>query len=99
MQRLFGIETEYGITIDGIEEIDTVAESIELIKNYRYDYEFNLTPSPSPHLTHKEEGAEVRPSSDTSGRAPPRAPIQPAALKFRFCAACSFVKRAISALL
>jgi proteasome accessory factor A len=40
MQRLFGIETEYGITIDGIEEIDTVAESIELIKNYRYDYDF-----------------------------------------------------------
>ena len=37
MQRLFGIETEYGITIDGAEEIDTVAESIELIKNYRLD--------------------------------------------------------------
>jgi len=37
MQRIFGIETEYGITIDGAEDIDTVAESIELIKNYRLD--------------------------------------------------------------
>jgi len=37
MQRLFGIETEYGITLDSAEEIDPVLESIELIRNYRLD--------------------------------------------------------------
>jgi len=37
MQRLFGIETEYGITLDGADEIDPVRESIELIRNYRLD--------------------------------------------------------------
>ena len=37
MHRLFGIETEYGITLNGVENIDFVAESIELIKSYRFD--------------------------------------------------------------
>jgi proteasome accessory factor A len=35
MQRLLGIETEYGITIEGEENIDPVRQSIELIKSYR----------------------------------------------------------------
>lgn len=32
--RVFGIETEYGITIDGAESLDVVAESIELVRSY-----------------------------------------------------------------
>lgn len=35
MHRLFGIETEYGITLENAEQIDPVRESIELIKSYR----------------------------------------------------------------
>ena len=35
MQRLFGIETEYGITLENEAHIDAVKESIELIKSYR----------------------------------------------------------------
>ena len=35
MQRLFGIETEYGITIEGKKNVDPVQLSIELIKSYR----------------------------------------------------------------
>ena len=34
MQRVFGIETEYGITVDGADSIDVVAESIELVRSY-----------------------------------------------------------------
>jgi proteasome accessory factor PafA2 len=34
MQRVFGIETEYGITIHGAESVDVVAESIELVRSY-----------------------------------------------------------------
>jgi proteasome accessory factor A len=37
MQRLFGIETEYGITLEGEEEVDPVLQSIELIKSYRQE--------------------------------------------------------------
>lgn len=37
MQRLFGIETEYGITLENAEQIDPVKESIELIKSYQQD--------------------------------------------------------------
>ena len=37
MQRLLGIETEYGITIEGEGNIDPVLQSIELIKSYRQD--------------------------------------------------------------
>ena len=37
MQRLLGIETEYGITLENAEQIDPVKESIELIKSYRRD--------------------------------------------------------------
>ncbi len=46
MQRVFGIETEYGITIDGRETVDVVAESIALVRSYtshgammKWDYE------------------------------------------------------------
>ncbi len=34
MKRVFGIETEYGITINGAESLDVVAESIELVRSY-----------------------------------------------------------------
>jgi proteasome accessory factor A len=46
MQRVFGIETEYGITVDGRENVDVVSESIELVRSYtahgammKWDYE------------------------------------------------------------
>ena len=35
MQRIFGIETEYGITLENEEHIDAVKESIALIQSYR----------------------------------------------------------------
>ncbi len=34
MQRVFGIETEYGITIEGVDTMDVVAESIALVRSY-----------------------------------------------------------------
>ena len=37
MERLFGIETEYGITLENEAHIDAVKQSIELIKSYRQE--------------------------------------------------------------
>ena len=34
MGRIFGIETEYGITIDGVDKMDVVEESMQLIRCY-----------------------------------------------------------------
>jgi proteasome accessory factor A len=34
MKRVFGVETEYGITVSGAESVDVVAESIELVRSY-----------------------------------------------------------------
>jgi proteasome accessory factor A len=34
MKRVFGVETEYGITIQGAASVDVVAESIELVRSY-----------------------------------------------------------------
>ncbi len=34
MKRVFGIETEYGITVDGMENVDVVHESIEIVRRY-----------------------------------------------------------------
>jgi hypothetical protein len=34
MKRVFGLETEYGITVSGAEIVDVVAESIELVRRY-----------------------------------------------------------------
>src|SRR6266498_2353395 len=34
MKRVFGLETEYGITLSGAETVDVVAESIELVRHY-----------------------------------------------------------------
>ena len=34
MKRVFGIETEYGITVDGQETVDVVHESIEIVRRY-----------------------------------------------------------------
>jgi Pup amidohydrolase len=52
MKRVFGLETEYGITVNGAESVDVVAESIELVRSYtdhgahmKWDYELE-----DPHL-------------------------------------------------
>jgi proteasome accessory factor PafA2 len=52
MNRVFGLETEYGITVAGIESLDVVAESIELVRRYtehgahmKWDYQLE-----DPHL-------------------------------------------------
>jgi proteasome accessory factor A len=52
MKRVFGLETEYGITVTGTEVVDVVAESIELVRRYtdhgahmKWDYELE-----DPHL-------------------------------------------------
>src|SRR6266446_4420005 len=52
MKRVFGLETEYGITVSGTESVDVVAESIELVRRYtehgalmKWDYELE-----DPHL-------------------------------------------------
>ncbi len=34
MKRAFGIETEYGVTVDGMASIDVVKESIEIVRSY-----------------------------------------------------------------
>lgn len=34
MKRVVGLETEYGITVNGAENVDVVAESIELVRHY-----------------------------------------------------------------
>jgi Pup amidohydrolase len=34
MKRVFGVETEYGITVQGAASVDVVAESIELVRSY-----------------------------------------------------------------
>ena len=52
MKRVFGLETEYGITAKRAETVDVVAESIELVRRYtehgalmKWDYELE-----DPHL-------------------------------------------------
>src|ERR1700680_1330579 len=52
MKQVFGLETEYGITVNGAENVDVVAESIELVRRYtehgalmKWDYELE-----DPHL-------------------------------------------------
>ena len=34
MKRAFGLETEYGITVDGLDDLDVVHESIEIVRSY-----------------------------------------------------------------
>lgn len=34
MKRVFGLETEYGITVDGASDLDVVRESIEIVRSY-----------------------------------------------------------------
>lgn len=34
MRRMYGIETEYGITVDGVDEVDVVHESIQIVRAY-----------------------------------------------------------------
>jgi len=52
MKRVFGLETEYGITLSGADIVDVVAESIELVRHYtehgalmKWDYDLE-----DPHL-------------------------------------------------
>ncbi len=52
MNRVFGVETEYGITVDGIADVDVVRESIELVRCYtehgasmKWDYDLE-----DPHM-------------------------------------------------
>ncbi|MEY2542463.1 MAG: Pup amidohydrolase [Verrucomicrobiota bacterium] len=52
MKRVFGLETEYGITVAGAENVDVVTESIELVRRYtehgahmKWDYQLE-----DPHL-------------------------------------------------
>jgi len=52
MRRVFGLETEYGITLSGADSVDVVAESIELVRRYtdhgalmKWDYDLE-----DPHL-------------------------------------------------
>src|SRR6266699_2634973 len=52
MKRIFGLETEYGITVSDAESVDVVAESIQLVRYYteqgalmKWDYELE-----DPHL-------------------------------------------------
>jgi proteasome accessory factor PafA2 len=52
MNRVFGLETEYGITVNGADTVDVVAESIELVRRYtdhgahmKWDYQLE-----DPHL-------------------------------------------------
>jgi proteasome accessory factor A len=52
MKRVFGLETEYGITLSGADTVDVVAESIELVRRYtehgalmKWDYDLE-----DPHL-------------------------------------------------
>src|SRR2546430_7960683 len=52
MKRVFGLETEYGITLCGADTVDVVAESIELVRRYtdhgalmKWDYDLE-----DPHL-------------------------------------------------
>ena len=37
MERLFGLETEYGIQVDGVDDMDVVVESMELIRCYLHE--------------------------------------------------------------
>jgi Pup amidohydrolase len=52
MNRVFGLETEYGITVAGVDTVDVVTESIELVRRYtengahmKWDYQLE-----DPHL-------------------------------------------------
>src|SRR4030088_3267355 len=61
MKRVFGLETEYGITVTGTEAVDVVAESIELVRRYtdhgahmKWDYELE-----DPHLDARGFRAKV----------------------------------------
>src|SRR5437773_5008688 len=69
MKRVFGLETEYGITVSGAEAVDVVAESIELVRRYtehgalmKWDYELE-----DPHLDARGFRArELRQDTDES---------------------------------
>lgn len=57
MQPVFGIETEYGITVEGTDAVDVVAESIALVRSYR----------PKDAHAHKWRYAREDPHRDARG--------------------------------
>ena len=69
MKRVFGLETEYGITLSGADTVDVVAESIELVRRYtehgalmKWDYDLE-----DPHLDARGFRArELRQDTDES---------------------------------
>jgi hypothetical protein len=46
MERVFGLETEYGITVEGAESVDVVAESIALVR-CRFSLHGKFSPVPA----------------------------------------------------
>jgi Pup amidohydrolase len=51
MKRVFGLETEYGITLNGVEAVDLAAESVALVRGYtehgawtKWDYDLQDLP-------------------------------------------------------
>ena len=72
MKRVFGIETEYGITIDGAESVDVVTESIELVRSYT-SHGLRLTTAHGPATNNpRTMNQAVRQAAPptTPGRAP-----------------------------
>ncbi|HEX4085459.1 MAG TPA: depupylase/deamidase Dop [Chthoniobacteraceae bacterium] len=69
MKRIFGIETEYGITVDGQESVDVVHESIEIVRRYTeygalMKWDYNLE---DPHLDARGfRAAELMQDTDES---------------------------------
>src|SRR5437773_11025111 len=69
MKRVFGLETEYGITVSGAQAVHVVAESIELVRRYtehgalmKWEYELE-----DPHLDARRLRApELRQDTDES---------------------------------
>ena len=69
MKRVVGLETEYGITVNGVENVDVVAESIELVRCYtehgahmKWDYALE-----DPHLDARGfRAATLRQDTDES---------------------------------
>ncbi|HEY8669797.1 MAG TPA: depupylase/deamidase Dop [Terriglobales bacterium] len=69
MKRVFGLETEYGITRAGADSVDVVAESIELVRGYtehgahmKWDYDLE-----DPHRDARGfRAAELRQDTDES---------------------------------
>ena len=60
--RLFGLETEYGITIDGADRVDVVEESMQLIRCYQQGKFVPLWDYQLENPRRDERGFEVKKS-------------------------------------